>query len=616
MKRDLTEYDFPEDLNNMSEDELELLSYAIRDFLVEKVSKTGGHLASNLGVVELTIALHRTFDSPKDKIIWDVGHQSYVHKILTGRAAGFDNLRQTGGISGFPKSKESIHDVYETGHSSTSISAAAGMAAARDIKHDDYNVVAVIGDGSLTGGMAYEALNNVGASKSKVIVILNDNGMSISKNIGGVSQHLGKLRTSSKYIDAKKNVKDALNKVPVVGPGISTGLSDAKDWLKYAILSGGVIFEELGFTYLGPVDGHDLKKLNEALELTKKVNGPVLLHVMTKKGKGYRNAELEPNKFHGIGPFDPDTGAQKCPSGITFSKIMGKTLVYMAEDDKDIVAIAAAMGTATGLNDFAREYPRRYFDVGIAEAHAVTFAAGLAKNGMKPLVAIYSSFLQRAYDQIIEDVCLQNLPVVFAVDRSGIVGADGETHHGLMDIAYLTSIPNMNLLTPSNGNELEAMMKYAFRLNKPVAIRYARGDCSYDASVYTEFNGKNQRLCSGKDIDIWAAGSMVDKAIDARNILAGRGISCGIVAVKTIKPLDMSPMSSNCRNIVTLEDGVVDGGFGQKMVSLVPASIKVVNFGWPDQFIEHGSCDDLYRKYRLDGASIAERISERFEGKA
>ena len=616
MKRDLTEYDFPKDLKNMNENELELLSYAIRDFLVDKVSMTGGHLASNLGIVELTIGIHKVFDCPDDKIIWDVGHQSYVHKILTGRAGNFNTLRQTGGMSGFPKSNESECDAYDTGHSSTSISAAAGMAAARDIKHDDYNVIAVIGDGSLTGGMAYEALNNVGASKSKIIVILNDNGMSISKNIGGVSQHLGKLRTSRKYIEAKTNVKDFINKIPVVGEDISAGLSGAKDWLKYAVLSGGVMFEELGFTYLGPVDGHNINNVIEVLEMAKNVDGPVLIHAMTKKGKGYRNAELEPNKFHGIGPFDPETGAQLKPSGITFSKVMGKSLVEMADENKDIVAITAAMGTATGLSDFAKKYPRRYFDVGIAEAHAVTFAAGLAKGGMKPLVAIYSSFLQRAYDQIIEDVCLQKLPVVFAIDRAGIVGADGETHHGLLDISYLSSIPNMTVLTPSNGNELEAMMKYAFAINGPVAIRYSRGECEFDEFNNERFDGKNKRLFAGRDVDIWAAGSMVNKAVEARKLLQGKGINAGIVKVMSIKPLDMSPMSSNCRNIVTVEDGVVIGGFGEKMKGIVPASIKVVNYGWPDSFIEHGSCDDLYRKYRLDGASLAERISGRFEGKA
>jgi 1-deoxy-D-xylulose-5-phosphate synthase len=616
MKRELTQYNFPEDLKTMSDDELELLAYAIRDFLVEKVSVTGGHLASNLGVVELTIALHRVFNCPEDKIIWDVGHQSYVHKILTGRAAGFDTLRQTGGMSGFPKSRDSIYDAYDTGHSSTSLSAAAGMAAARDIRHEYNQVVAVIGDGSLTGGMAYEALNNIGASKSKVIIILNDNGMSISKNIGGVSHHLGKLRTSDKYLNAKKHLKNALNSIPVVGKGIESGLSGAKDWLKYAMVSGGVLFEELGITYLGPVDGHDIQAMIEVMEQAEHVRGPVIIHVITKKGKGYINAEKDPNKFHGIGPFDPETGTPKSPSGTTYSKIMGRTLVELGERDDRIVAITAAMGTATGLGDFAESFPRRYFDTGIAEAHAVTFAAGLAKAGMKPLVAIYSSFLQRGYDQIVEDVCIQGLPVVFAIDRAGIVGADGETHHGLFDISYLSSIPGITILTPANGNQLAAMMEYAFEQPGPVAIRYPRGGCGFDPDAVEVFDGRSLRLFSGTDVDIWACGAMLDKALTARELLRKRGISAGIVDVRVVKPLDMSAMSSRCRNIVTLEDGVVMGGFGEKLRAIVPASITVMNLGWPDRYIEHGSCDDLYRKYGLDGASIAERISERFEGKA
>lgn len=616
MKRELTEYNFPEDLKTMSDDELELLAYAIRDFLVEKVSVTGGHLASNLGVVELTIALHRVFNCPEDKIIWDVGHQSYVHKILTGRAAGFDTLRQTGGMSGFPKSRDSIYDAYDTGHSSTSLSAAAGMAAARDIRHEDHQVVAVIGDGSLTGGMAYEALNNIGASKSNVIIILNDNGMSISKNIGGVSHHLGKLRTSDKYLNAKKLLKNTLNSIPVVGKGIENGLSGAKDWLKYAMVSGGVLFEELGITYLGPVDGHDIQSMIEVMEQAEHVRGPVIIHVITKKGKGYINAEKDPNKFHGIGPFDPETGAPRSSSGITYSKIMGNTLVELGKRDDRIVAITAAMGTATGLGGFAERFPRRYFDIGIAEAHAVTFAAGLAKAGMKPLVAIYSSFLQRGYDQIVEDVCIQGLPVVFAIDRAGIVGADGETHHGLFDISYLSSIPGITILTPANGNQLAAMMEYAFEQPGPVAIRYPRGGCRFDPDAVEVFDGRSLRLFSGTDVDIWACGAMLDKAMTARELLQKRGISAGIVDVRVVKPLDMSAISSRCRNIVTLEDGVAMGGFGEKLRAIVPASITVMNLGWPDRYIEHGSCEDLYRKYSLDGASIAERISERFEGKA
>jgi len=614
MTKDLTDYNFPADLKNMDEKELELLTVAIREFLIEKVSKTGGHLASNLGIVELTVALHRMFDSPKDKIIWDVGHQSYVHKILTGRADQFDTLRQMDGLSGFPKIKESPHDVYETGHSSTSISAAAGMAAARDLKGEDHQVIAVIGDGSLTGGMAYEALNNVGASKSKVIVVLNDNGMSISRNIGGVSQHLSKLRTSSGYLRAKKAIKKTIKKIPVIGGDMTEGLAHAKDRIKYALLSGGVIFEELGFTYLGPVDGHNLKELLEVLELAKHASGPVFVHVMTKKGKGYRTAELNPNKFHGVGPFNPETGALLNPSGTTYSKVFGDTMLKLAEENEDIVAISAAMCDATGLGPFAAAYPKRFFDVGIAEAHAVTFAAGLARDGIRPVVAIYSSFLQRAYDQLIEDVCLQNLPVVFAIDRAGIVGADGETHHGVFDLSYLTSMPNMTVLAPKDGNQLEAMLKYALTLNGPVAVRYPRGGCAFDETRREAFTGQNLRLAEGRDLDIWAAGKMVSVACQIRGILAEKGVSAGIVDGAVLKPLDLSAFQDGKLN-VTIEDNLLAGGFGEKFRRLSGAK-DVLSFGLPDKFIEHGDCAGLYAKYGLDAEFIAERICEHLERKA
>lgn len=614
MTKDLTDYNFPADLKNMDEKELELLTVAIREFLIEKVSKTGGHLASNLGIVELTVVLHRMFDSPRDKIIWDVGHQSYVHKILTGRADQFDTLRQLDGLSGFPKIKESPHDVYETGHSSTSVSAAAGMAAARDLKGEDYQVIAVIGDGSLTGGMAYEALNNVGVSKSKVIVILNDNGMSISRNIGGVSQHLSKLRTSSGYLSAKKAIKKTIKKIPVIGGDMTEGLAHVKDRIKYALLSGGVIFEELGFTYLGPVDGHNLKELLEVLELARHVNGPVFVHVMTKKGKGYRTAELNPNKFHGVGPFNPETGALINPTSITYSKVFGDTLLKLAEENPDIAAISAAMCDATGLGPFAAAYPKRFFDVGIAEAHAVTFAAGLAREGIRPVVAIYSSFLQRAYDQMIEDVCLQNLPVVFAIDRAGIVGADGETHHGVFDLSYLTSMPNMTVLAPMDGNQLAAMLKYALTLDGPVAVRYPRGGCTFDENRCEAFAGRNLRLAEGNDLDIWAVGKMVSTAQKVRAILAEKGISAGIVDGAVLKPLDLSAFQDGKLN-VTIEDNLIAGGFGEKFIRLSGAK-DVLSFGLPDKFIEHGDCGSLYAKYGLDAESIAERICEHLERKA
>ena len=486
MKKDLTQYRFPEDLKNMSDEEMELLSYAIREFLIEHVSKTGGHLASNLGVVELTIALHKIFDSPRDKIIWDVGHQSYVHKILTGRADAFDTLRQFGGLSGFPKGKESAHDAFDTGHSSTSISAAAGYAAARDIQGEDYEVVAVIGDGSLTGGMAYEALNNIGASKSKLIVILNDNGMSISPNIGGISRHLGSLRTSKGYLSAKSFVKNKIGAIPSVGKGIAQGLADIKNDIKYTILErGGVLFEELGFTYFGPVDGHHLPELLDVLSKAKNLNEPVLIHVITKKGKGYRNAEQNPGKFHGIGSFDPETGKEAAKSEKpTYSKVMGEYLTELAKKDPRVVAITAAMGEATGLGGFAEKFPERFFDVGIAEQHAVTFAAGLAKAGMRPFVCIYSSFLQRAYDQMLEDVCMQELPVTFMIDRAGIVGADGETHHGIFDLSYLATMPQLTVLAPTSDEMLRASMDFAMEQVGPCAIRYPRGE------VMTEEEGR------------------------------------------------------------------------------------------------------------------------------
>ncbi|WP_462378264.1 1-deoxy-D-xylulose-5-phosphate synthase [Emergencia timonensis] len=615
MSKELTQYDFPDDLKKMDLKEMELLSYAIRDFLIEKVSKTGGHLASNLGVVELTIALHKVFNSPDDKMIWDVGHQSYVHKILTGRAGEFDGLRQMNGISGFPKGKESPHDAFDTGHSSNSISAAAGMAAARDLKGERNEVIAIIGDGSLTGGMAYEGLNNVGASKSKMIVILNDNGMSISRNIGGVSQHLSKLRTSNGYLRVKKTIKRALNRIPVIGDDLSTNIGHAKDRIKYALLSGGVIFEELGFTYLGPINGHNIRETIEVLELAKHVNGPVFIHVMTRKGRGYRTAEIDPNKFHGISPFNPETGKVLKPSGMTYSKVLGMTIENLAAENKKITAVSAAMCDATGLGGFAKKYPRQFFDVGIAEAHGVTFAAGLAKSGMRPLVAIYSSFLQRAYDQIIEDVCIQNLPVVFAIDRAGIVGADGETHHGLFDITYLTSMPNMTVLAPSDGNQLAAMVRYAFSLDGPVAIRYPRGDCLYDPEEQITFDGKNQRIFEGKDLDIWAVGKMLQTALETREQLKVQGIDAGIVDVAAIKPLDLSCLKEKSKLVVTIEDGLLAGGFGDKFIAESKVQ-EVLTFGWPDQFVEHGDCDGLYKKYGLDADSITERICEHIERKA
>jgi 1-deoxy-D-xylulose-5-phosphate synthase len=625
MKKTILDHQFPDDLKEMTERELELLTYEIRDFLIEKVSKKGGHLASNLGVVELTIALHKVFDSPNDKMIWDVGHQSYVHKILTGRAGCFDELRCINGISGFPKRAESIHDMFDTGHSSNSISAAMGYAAARDLDRDDNSVIAVIGDGALTGGMAYEALNNAGSSKSKMIVILNDNEMSIDKNIGGISQHLSKLRASHAYLDFKKQLKKTLKGIPGVGEGIYNGVEHIRDSLKYAIVPGA-IFEQLGFKYFGPVDGHNIHDLIEVMSLAKVMEGPVLIHAMTKKGKGYRNAEMNPGKFHGIGAFDPTTGNVLESSGdMTYSQIFGNKLVQLAAEDRRIVAVSAAMIDATGLGKFAKKYPDRIFDAGIAEEHAVTFAAGLAAGGFRPVVAIYSTFLQRAYDQILIDVCMQNLPVIFAIDRAGNVGADGETHHGVFDLSYLSHMPNLKILAPKDGRELAEMMDYAVSLNGPCAIRYPRGtasDCHTDHVVPLE-DGRSEQIREGNEVEILAVGKMVSVGIEVCKKLKSRGIDAGLINVRFVKPLDEDAVlaaAEHAGKLVTLEDNVLEGGFGSMITRFLAekkiANVEVLNIGWPDQFIEQGSTAELFVKYGLDPESLAERVSGFLEGKA
>ena len=626
MKKDLTQYHFPEDLKTMSCEEMELLSYSIREFLIEHVAKTGGHLASNLGVVELTLALHKMFDSPQDKIIWDVGHQSYVHKILTGRGEAFDTLRQFGGLSGFPKSKESAHDAFDTGHSSTSISAAAGYAAARDIQGKDYEVVAVIGDGSLTGGMAYEALNNIGASKSKVIVILNDNGMSISPNIGGISRHLGSLRTSKGYLSAKNFIKNKIGSIPSVGKGIAQGLADIKNDIKYTILEhGGVLFEELGFTYFGPVDGHSLPELLDVLARAKNLNEPVVIHVISKKGKGYLNAEKDPGKFHGIGRFDPETGAELTKaSKPTYSKVMGEYLTELAEKDPRIVAITAAMGEATGLGEFSRRFPERFFDVGIAEQHAVTFAAGLAKAGMRPFVCIYSSFLQRAYDQMLEDVCMQELPVTFMIDRAGIVGADGETHHGIFDLSYLNTMPNLTVIAPTSDEALRESMNYAMEQDGPCAIRYPRGE------VMTEEEGRipalmyyNRTMEYGNAlmdrVEILGIGKMAGIGREVFVRLLEKGVQVRYQDVNIVKPIEISKNAMNTlrgKLVVTIEDNIVSGGFGESLRCALEPDRSVLNFGWPEQFIEQGTFEELTDQYGLSAEKITERICEELERKA
>lgn len=625
MKKTILDYQFPEDLKTMSERDLELLTYEIRDFLIEKVSKNGGHLASNLGVVELTIALHKVFESPKDKMVWDVGHQSYVHKVLTGRASCFDGLRCLNGISGFPKREESIHDMFDTGHSSNSISAAMGYAAARDLDSDDYSVIAIIGDGALTGGMAYEALNNAGSSQSKMIVVLNDNEMSISKNIGGISQHLSKLRASQTYLDFKKQLKKTLKGIPGVGEGLYNGFEHLRDSLKYAIVPGA-IFEQLGFKYFGPIDGHNIHDLVEVLSFAKMMEGPVLIHAITKKGKGYRNAETNPGKFHGIGAFDPTTGNVLTTSeNLSFSTIFGNKLVQMANDHSKIVAVSAAMIDATGLGKFSQKFPDRIFDAGIAEAHAVTFAAGLAASGYRPVVAIYSTFLQRAYDQILIDVCMQNLPVIFAIDRAGNVGSDGETHHGVFDLSYLSQMPNMTVLAPKDGKELAAMMEYALTLKGPCAIRYPRGeaiDCTAQMGC-PAVDGTSERLQYGKDVELFAVGKMVPIALEACEKLRSRGVEAGLTNVRFIKPLDRGSILSaaeKVKKLVTLEDNILEGGYGSIVNRLLAEEgrldVKVLNIGWPGQFIEQGSMEELFQKYGLDSESIAERVCGFLEGTA
>ena len=614
MSNHIKDYKLPEDIKSMDENSLELLSTGIRAFLIDTISKTGGHLASNLGVVEISVGLHKIFDFPKDKLIWDVGHQSYIHKILTGRADQFSTLRQNDGMSGFPKRSESEYDVYDTGHSSTSISAAMGLAVARDLNKSDEEVIAVIGDGAMTGGPSFEALNNLGSLGSKVIIVLNDNGMSISEINGGLSEHLSKLRTSSEYQNTKNNIKKAINKIPDLGKPLSKGIAGLKRAVKYAIFSGGVIFEELGITYLGPFDGNNMSDVLRGLNQAKNAPGPVLVHFITKKGKGYKQAEQNPDKFHGIGAFDKEPGASLSQSKTSYSEIFGNKMFELAEKNDKLVALTAAMCTATGLDQMRNRFPKRVFDVGIAEAHACIFAAGLALGGMHPVVAIYSSFLQRAYDEIIEDVCLQKLPVTFAIDRAGIVGADGETHHGIFDLSYLLPLPNMTVLAPCDAHQLEDMLEYATSKDVPFAIRYPRGSADMTRHIEGSFELKNNVISEGKDVNIIAVGTMLNKAIKASEILKEQGIDAKVCSASVLKPFDDSIINSSDKLIVTLEDNLIRGGFGEYIAANY--TNMVVNLGWPDKFIEHGDCEYLYKKYGLDAESIAERIRQELEGKA
>lgn len=617
MLYDLEKEDLISIIKNSDYGDLEALAQEMRDFLVEKVSKTGGHLASNLGIVEATIALHKVYDTAVDRVIFDVGHQSYVHKIITGRAEAFDTLRKYKGLSGFPKSRESIHDAYDTGHSSTSISAAMGYATARDLRNEDYQVVAVIGDGAMTGGLVYEALNNIGASGTNIKIILNDNGMSIAKNVGAMSRHLNNLRTSKNYTRMKENIREALDNIPVVGQRVSDTISHTKNKIKYSLLDEqGVLFEDLGIKYIGPVDGYDLSALVEAYTAANQYDGPTLVHVITKKGKGYYWSEKYPRKFHGIAPFDADNGnILSSPTGPSYSKVFGDKLVELARADDSIVAISAAMGTATGLGPFYKEFEPRFFDVGIAEAHAVVFAAGMAKAGMTPVVAIYSSFLQRAFDQLIEDICLQNLHVVFAVDRAGLVGADGETHHGMFDLSYLNMIPNMKILCPADGNQLEEMLEYAVhQYDGPIAIRYPRGSSQGNHLRLKPFTGENTMLSVGKDVTILAVGAMLDTGIEAARLLREHGFDAGVTAINVVKPMDAAAANPETKLVVTLEDNTIIGGFSDEFDRVNrEKAFGILNFALPDQFIEQGSIPELRVECAMTPEDVVKGVEDYFE---
>lgn len=617
MLYDLEKEDLISIIKNSDYGDLEALAREIRDFLVEKVSKTGGHLASNLGIVETTIALHKVYDTAVDRVIFDVGHQSYVHKIITGRAGAFDTLRKYKGLSGFPKSRESIHDAYDTGHSSTSISAAMGYATARDLRNEDYQVVAVIGDGAMTGGLVYEALNNIGASGTNIKIVLNDNGMSIAKNVGAMSRHLNNLRTSKNYTRMKENIRGALDNIPVVGQRVSDTISHTKNKIKYSLLDEqGVLFEDLGIKYIGPVDGYDLPALVEAYTAANQYDGPTLVHVITKKGKGYYWSEKYPRKFHGIAPFDAENGnILSSPTGPSYSKVFGDKLVELARADESIVAISAAMGTATGLGPFYKAFEPRFFDVGIAEAHAVVFAAGMAKAGMTPVVAVYSSFLQRAFDQLIEDICLQNLHVVFAVDRAGLVGADGETHHGMFDLSYLNMIPNMKILCPADGNQLEEMLEYAVhQYDGPIAIRYPRGSSQGNHLRLKPFTGENTVLSVGKDVTILAVGAMLDTGIEAARLLREHGFDAGVTAINVVKPMDAAAVNSETELVVTLEDNTIIGGFSDEFDRVNrEKAFGILNFALPDQFIEQGSIPELREECAMTPEDVVKGVEDYFE---
>lgn len=608
----------PNDIKKIPADQLPALAEEIRKFIIESLSKTGGHLASNLGVVELTIAMHRVFDLPKDKLIWDVGHQSYTHKILTGRKDGFETLRREGGISGFPKRSESDCDVFDTGHSSTSISAGVGYVRARELKKENYSVVSIIGDGALTGGMAYEALNNAASLKSNFIIVLNDNEMSITENVGGMSSYLSGLRTASAYTGFKMDVTKALNRIPGIGPGMVDAMRKTKSSIKQIIIPG-MLFEDMGLTYLGPVDGHNIPQLIKTFQEAKRFEGPILVHVLTQKGRGYEPAMRHPARFHGAGPFDVKTGLPVGKSNPTYTDVFSTVMRKMGDRRKDVAAVTAAMMTGVGLKRFFNMFPDRCFDVGIAEEHAVTFAAALSLGGITPVVAIYSSFLQRAYDQIMHDVCMQNLHVVFAIDRAGLVGYDGETHHGIFDLSYLGSMPNMTILAPKNLWELSDMIKFAVDYDGPIAVRYPRGE------AYTglkEFRapiclGKSEVIHEGSRVALLAVGSMVKMAEEVQKQLKERmDMDAALVNARFVKPIDeelLRSFADTYELVVTLEENVKDGGFGERVLAFaeeedLPFGVEIIAL--PDRFIPHGSVSYQMKQVGFTPEDICGRIEE------
>ncbi len=604
------------DIKKLNQDELKQLPEEIRQFLIQSLSQTGGHLASNLGVVELTIALHLAFELPKDKIIWDVGHQSYTHKILTGRRDQFPSLRQFGGLSGFPKTGESDCDCFNTGHSSTSVSAGLGLAAARDLKGQSHKVVSVIGDGALTGGMAFEGLNNASKLETNFIIVLNDNDMSISRNVGGLSQYLGSIRTAGVYQDLKNGVLESLHKIPVYGERLVHKIRRTKSGIKQLLIPG-MLFENMGILYLGPVDGHDIDKMTAMFQKASRVNGPVLVHVLTEKGRGYEPAVRHPARFHGTEPFDIETGlVKKKKHKAAYTDVFSTVMRKLGDRDEKLAAITAAMETGTGLKRFHNMFPERFFDVGIAEGHAVTFAAGLAAGGMKPVFAVYSSFLQRAYDQVLHDVCLQDLPVVFAIDRAGIAGSDGETHQGIFDISYLMSMPNMVLMAPKNKWELSDMIKYALQQKHPAAVRYPRGE-AYDgleAFRAPVVLGKSEVLYEGGPVVLLAYGSMVKTALEVRERLMQEGTACALVNMRFAKPLDKDMLRDAAGTydlVVTMEENVRSGGMGEAVVEYldsIGAQVPVLLAAIEDGFIPHGNAEVLKREAGLDADSIADNI--------